>query len=282
MAPGAEVITNEDVLKRKIELQSKVIIKENRKKKMNEKNKEKKNCDRENENGDKKTNEKNMKQKKSDSQKKNGKKTINEKNMKEKNCDNEKENRQKKINEPKLNKKKRSKVITPDTSVSDCFSVYSDSDDCEDNFVLNMVESKTIKETENEKTSNKICNSSDKENKVGMEDEKISDTMNEMENPEDEIYLAINSDKGSKVAREGSIIPEKGNEMENPQDENTLAINDHVLVRYYSRKNWTYYVGYVEEIKAAEEVRYTIRLCKTMKNPLKFVLTKKLIVMMYL
>lgn len=38
----------------------------------------------------------------------------------------------------------------------------------------------------------------------------------------------------------------------------------------------TYYVGYVEEIKGAEEVRYTIRFYKTMKNPLKFVLTKKI------
>lgn len=33
-------------------------------------------------------------------------------------------------------------------------------------------------------------------------------------------------------------------------------------------------MGYVEEIKAAEEVRYTIRFYKT--HPLKFVLTKKI------
>ena len=189
MAPGAEVITNEDVLKLKIEQQSKIIKKEPQTKKG-------------------KDIKKNHESKKKNIEKK--------KNMKKKRCDSEKENGEKKMNEPTIKKKKRSKVITPDTSVSDCFSIYSDSDDCDDD--------------------------DDFINMAWMED---------------------------------SNTPDRVNEVENPEDENNLAINDHVLVRYYSRKKWTYYVGYIEEIKAAEEVRYTIKFYKTVKNPLKFVLTKK-------
>lgn len=57
--------------------------------------------------------------------------------------------------------------------------------------------------------------------------------------------------------------------------EETYNIDDTVLVRYYSRKKWTYFVGYVEDINSDRENCYSVRFYKTVKKPLRFLLSKK-------
>lgn len=58
----------------------------------------------------------------------------------------------------------------------------------------------------------------------------------------------------------------------------SLSVNDSVLVRYYEKKTWVYYVGFVENLEIKnQETNYTIRFLKTVKKPhLKFVSTKKI------
>ncbi|KAL0861585.1 hypothetical protein ABMA27_009084 [Loxostege sticticalis] len=264
MAPGAEVITHEDVLKRKMEEKLKNIKKETQTKKGQ--------------------------------------------GVGKKSRDSEKDNVERSVKKPKV--KKRAKIISPDsTSVSDCVSIYSDSDvlDCDEDIFIdtNMTSPMQIENTndeeaemwevdplnygpstskkclkgrevtptttENNKKSNEICNSSERENKRNIE-EKLSDS---------EIFDCDKNEESNKI-RENKVVIEDGNELDrgnktnNRKNENNLALNDHVLVRYFSRKKWTYYVGYVEKIKASEKKCYSIRFYKTIKNPLKFVLTKKL------
>lgn len=58
-------------------------------------------------------------------------------------------------------------------------------------------------------------------------------------------------------------------------------LNDSVLVRYYNRKKWTYYVGFITNIiPRKDDTYYTIDYLKTIKKPqLTFVHTKKKTVM---
>ncbi|XP_061712772.1 TNF receptor-associated factor family protein DDB_G0272098-like, partial [Cydia pomonella] len=65
-------------------------------------------------------------------------------------------------------------------------------------------------------------------------------------------------------------------EEESDYDTNSIVINQSVLVRYYIRAKWKYYVGFVEKIDVREqEIFYTVHFLKTIKKPnLKFVVTK--------
>lgn len=49
----------------------------------------------------------------------------------------------------------------------------------------------------------------------------------------------------------------------------SINVNDSVLVRYYEKKAWVYYVGFVEnlDIIIKQEIKYTIRFLKTIKKP---------------
>lgn len=172
--------------------------------------------------------------------------------------DSEKENIDKNITKPKV--KKRARIISPDsTSVSDCVSICSDSDDVD----------------------------WDKDNDV--EDIKMASSIDtvEMENKNKEVEEIYNSShRENEQTKEGSKRQDKENkkreqawwsETENDGDSENfnINVNDHVMVRYYNRKKWTYYVGCVEGIKANKEETYSVRFYKTIKNPLKFVLAKK-------
>lgn len=61
-------------------------------------------------------------------------------------------------------------------------------------------------------------------------------------------------------------------------EEAIISVNDSVLVRYYEKKKWVYYVGFVECRDLEQKSNnYSIRFLKTVKKPnLKFVSTKKL------
>lgn len=53
------------------------------------------------------------------------------------------------------------------------------------------------------------------------------------------------------------------------------VVNDKVLVRYYQKKTWKYYIGFVENIE--HNNCYKINFLKTIKKPnLKFIITKKI------
>ncbi|KAL0829661.1 hypothetical protein ABMA28_003167 [Loxostege sticticalis] len=109
MAPGAEVITHEDVLKRKMEEKLKNIKKETQTKKGQ--------------------------------------------GVGKKSRDSEKDNVERSVKKPKV--KKRAKIISPDsTSVSDCVSIYSDSDvlDCDEDIFIdtNMTSPMQIENTNDE------------------------------------------------------------------------------------------------------------------------------------
>lgn len=55
-----------------------------------------------------------------------------------------------------------------------------------------------------------------------------------------------------------------------------LSFNDTLLVRYYQRTSWKYYVGLLTDVFKKEDKSYfTIRFLKTIKKPeLKFVVQK--------
>lgn len=54
------------------------------------------------------------------------------------------------------------------------------------------------------------------------------------------------------------------------------SIGDSILTRYYNRKKWTYYVGFVKDIIQKDgDIFYSVNYLKTIKNPeLKFKITK--------
>lgn len=56
-----------------------------------------------------------------------------------------------------------------------------------------------------------------------------------------------------------------------------LCFKDIVLVRYFQRCSWKYYIGFIEDISVKDEERYfTVRFLKTIKNPsLRFVIPKR-------
>lgn len=78
-----------------------------------------------------------------------------------------------------------------------------------------------------------------------------------------------------------SIVEANQNEKTKDYDESAMKkiqINQHVLVRYYIRKTWKYYIGRVVEIHTKDEdTKYTINFLKTIKKPLlRFVTMKKI------
>lgn len=72
-------------------------------------------------------------------------------------------------------------------------------------------------------------------------------------------------------------ITETDNNNENK--EIPYNIDDSVIVRYFLKNKWKYYIGFIEKIdhKEASDIMYNIRFLKTVNKPiLKFITTKKL------
>lgn len=55
-----------------------------------------------------------------------------------------------------------------------------------------------------------------------------------------------------------------------------VMVNDSIIVRYYQRGSWKYYIGFIEDISVENgESYFTINFLKTVKHPtLKFVILK--------
>nr|XP_026483579.1 uncharacterized protein LOC113391735 [Vanessa tameamea] len=64
---------------------------------------------------------------------------------------------------------------------------------------------------------------------------------------------------------------------ENDEKKEEYLLKDAVLVRYFSKKKWTYYIGFIENIfQKNNETYYTVDFLKTIKKPtLKFVQSKR-------
>lgn len=101
-----------------------------------------------------------------------------------------------------------------------------------------------------------------------------------------EEYRNIEKNENFAESCNPDIVIESGNEKVEDSDNNIrsnldlddIKINQSVLVRYYMRKNWKYYVGHIEKIDTKdEEKRFTVNFLKTVNKPkLKFVVSKKI------
>ncbi|XP_045774208.1 uncharacterized protein LOC123873410 [Maniola jurtina] len=100
-------------------------------------------------------------------------------------------------------------------------------------------------------------------------------------------YDIKDSIKTNEIKEEGrqnsgviSIVEANKNENTKVYDESDvkIKINQYVLVRYYIRKTWKYYIGRVVEIHTKDEdTNYTINFLKTIKKPsLRFTTPKKM------
>lgn len=147
-------------------------------------------------------------------------------------------------------KTKRVRVASEDsTSVSDCISIYSDFDiSSRDDFSLELTP-----------------------------DEMVIRKNDDIKNPEERKKIKKEENYDSK--RENRECLKQNNAVYDKKEEVDYAVNDNVLVRYFYRKKWTYFIGYIEGFKPGDdenEIYYSIRFYKTVKKPLKFILTKKI------
>lgn len=70
-------------------------------------------------------------------------------------------------------------------------------------------------------------------------------------------------------------ITDKECDSPNTKDDN-ISVGDSVLVRYFIRQSWKYYVGFIERVEVDVTVGYSVLFLKTIYKPtLKFVPTKK-------
>lgn len=60
------------------------------------------------------------------------------------------------------------------------------------------------------------------------------------------------------------------------EEEKHYIVGDSVIVRYYQRQSWKYYIGFIENVEVDETVRYSVQFLKTIHKPtLRFVPTKR-------
>ncbi|CAH2095105.1 unnamed protein product [Euphydryas editha] len=93
-------------------------------------------------------------------------------------------------------------------------------------------------------------------------------------NEKTEINKAKNSSLRLKLRNARNI---NKNDMNLKTTKNVYSVNDHVLVRYYNRNKWTYYVGIIQNnYIQGGEIYYSVRFYKTIKKPkLLFKMTKR-------
>ncbi|KAF9809932.1 hypothetical protein SFRURICE_002162 [Spodoptera frugiperda] len=91
---------------------------------------------------------------------------------------------------------------------------------------------------------------------------------------ETDMNKANNSNLRLKLRNKRNI---NKNYIDHKTTEDVYSVNDHVLVRYYNRNRWTYYVGIIENIYIQDgQIYYSVRFYKTIKKPkLLFKMTKR-------
>ncbi|KAL0819258.1 hypothetical protein ABMA28_008498 [Loxostege sticticalis] len=112
-----------------------------------------------------------------------------------------------------------------------------------------------------------------KENQT-KEEENESDSFISKKSGSDKKYMKsakkIKIEKGERY-QESDIKEDSrdSNENDNKDERNyTFNINDTVLVRYFMRNKWVYYIGFIEKIDQLDvETYYTVDFLKTIKKP---------------
>lgn len=130
---------------------------------------------------------------------------------------------------------------------------------CENNLSAKDASIDTMIDDATDKTSdNEITQGSLLYNAIDVTDKTDTTTTNNTENLENDQNL-INL-HGDKEVRD----EERHEDCLGP----TYCVNDYVVVRYYNRKKWTYYVGMIQTIRLIEnKYTYTVNFLKTVKKP---------------
>lgn len=180
-------------------------------------------------------------------------------------------NRKKSIR--KAIKSKKNYDSSTDTDVDEQYSLHNSSED--ENFIsgsereqidedMELENIGFIDDVEMKQKQENMNNILDIENDLNIEhDQRINENIiNVKEMTEDD---SMKSD----------LMTSSDKEIHNDID---LQINDSVLVRYFQRNTWKYYIGFIENINITDvETYYTVLFLKTQKRPyLHFVVTKKI------
>ncbi|CAG5040057.1 unnamed protein product [Parnassius apollo] len=91
-----------------------------------------------------------------------------------------------------------------------------------------------------------------------------NDTEHEYEQTEETLLQNEETENISKI----EFISNENSYME--QEYESYSVNDHVLVKYYIKKKWTYYVGVIDAVYADEQTNepyFSIKFYTTVKTP---------------
>lgn len=159
-------------------------------------------------------------------------------------------------------KKKRNNINYSSSTTSEeiVFSIHSDSD----LDGISFYSENNIDDEDDETVKREI---DERESKIFDEIRQLDETTNTEQD--------LNKKK-KKDENKNNIITLK-NDSENKIEILDLHIDDTVLARYYSRKNWKYYIGVITEIKRENVNKYGLSFYKTIRRQkeLKFVKPKR-------
>lgn len=183
--------------------------------------------------------------------------------------------KKKRQNKTKKNqrKKKRNNINYSSSTTSEeiVFSIHSDSD--LDGIDISFYSENNIDDEDDETVKRKI---NERETKIFDEIRQLDEfdeirQLDETTNTEQDL-----NKKKKKDENKNNIITLK-NDSENKIEILDLHIDDTVLARYYSRKNWKYYIGVITEIKRENVNKYGLSFYKTIlrQKELKFVKPKR-------
>lgn len=152
-----------------------------------------------------------------------------------------KKKRQNKTNRNQRKKKRNNIKYTSSTSSEDVvFSIHSDSD--LDGFDISFDNENRIDDEDDETVKRRI-------------DEREAKIFDEIRQLDETINTEQDLNKKNKKYEKKKTITLKNN-AENKIEILDLHIDDTVLARYYSRKNWKYYIGVITEIKRNNANKY--------------------------
>ncbi|CAG5054835.1 unnamed protein product [Parnassius apollo] len=192
----------------------------------------------------------------------------------------------KKVNKRRQSKKsKRQENLDKSTSHSETISIYSDTDINESSFLddlLNEEEFKFLEENIGDGTYDECAKILNEVN-VSKKGKGKGKKSKGKENTEDKNEVNKDVDKNDKKTVKNGTDIKSANTTEDEEEKDIqdqkdgYELNDSVLVRYYCRKKWNYFVGFIEKvINKDEETYYTVNFLKTIRRPqLTFVISKK-------
>lgn len=138
-----------------------------------------------------------------------------------------------------------------------------------------------VKEENNKENRETNCNINDLRNmNLDMTEIILDDGNKKVAKKSIEKQISYERDVSLSSTEQDQKIKTQENETKEPNKirEEEIERENSVLVRYFEKKSWVYYVGFVESVEIKKpENNYAVRFLKTVKKPqLKFVSTKKL------